>query len=55
MLKLKDRNSLIYSAFLICLIEECQEQASNLWATETNIIDLCEKHFKQLQAEAFKS
>lgn len=55
MLRLKDRNSLIYSAFLICLIEGCEEEALKLWPTESNIIDVCEGHFKQLQAEALKS
>jgi hypothetical protein len=55
MLKLKDRKSLIYNAFLICLIEECEEEALKLWPTETNIIDVCEKHFKQLDSERFIS
>jgi hypothetical protein len=55
MLRLKNRNDLIYNAFLVCLVEGCEEEALKLWATETNIIDVCEPHFKQLQAEAIIS
>jgi hypothetical protein len=55
MLRLKNRNETIYNAFLICLIEGCEEEGMKLWPTETNIIDVCERHFKQLQAEAIKS
>lgn len=55
MLKLKNRNELIYNYFLICLISECEEEALKLWATETSIIDVCETHFKQLQTEAIIS
>ena len=54
MLRLKNRNDLIYNAFLICLVEHCEEEALKLWATESNIIDVCESHFRQLQAEAIK-
>ena len=54
MLKLKNRKDMLYNAFLICLIEECEEEALKLWATETNIIDVCEPHFRQLRAEAIK-
>jgi hypothetical protein len=55
MLRLKDRNSLIYSAILVCLIEGCKEEALKLWSTETNIIDVCERHFKILESEVYKS
>ena len=53
MLKLKDKNKMVYSAFMICLIDKCEEEASKLWATETNIIDVCDKHYKQLQSEQY--
>lgn len=55
MLKIKDRNALIYSAILVCLIEGCEEEGSKLWSTETNIIDVCERHFKILESEVYKS
>jgi hypothetical protein len=55
MLRLKGRDEIIYSAFLICLVADCKEEGMKLWPTETNIIDVCERHFKQLQAEAMKS
>lgn len=55
MLRLKNRNELIYSAILVCLIEGCEKEASKLWSTETNIIDVCERHFKILESEVYKS
>lgn len=55
MLRLKDPNLLIYNAILVCLIEDCKEEASKLWTTETNIIDICEKHFKFLESELYIS
>ena len=54
MLRLKGRDAMIYNAFLICLIEDCEEEALKLWSTDTSIIDVCEPHFKQLQMELFK-
>ena len=53
MLRLKGRNEIIYNAFLVCLVADCEEEALKLWATETNIIDVCEPHFKQLQSEKY--
>ena len=55
MFRLKNRNALIYSTTLVCLIEDCREEASKLWSTETNIIDVCERHFKILESELYKS
>ncbi len=55
MLRLKDRSAIIYSATLVCLIESCEEEGSKLWSTETNIIDVCEKHFKILESEIYTS
>jgi hypothetical protein len=54
MIKFKGRDEIIYNAFLICLVQNCQEEALKLWATETNIVDVCEEHFRQLQMEALK-
>lgn len=54
MIKFKNRKDLTYSSFLICLVEDCQEEALKLWPTETNILDVCDPHFKQLQMEENK-
>jgi len=54
MLKFKHPNDMMYSAFFMCLVKDCQEEALKLWPTETNIVDVCEEHFKQLQREALK-
>jgi hypothetical protein len=51
MLKLKNKKDIIYSALMVCLIEDCQEEATKLWTTESNIIDVCENHYKQLEEE----
>lgn len=51
MLKLKSKQDIIYSALMVCLIENCQEEATRLWTTESNIIDVCEDHYKELQKE----
>lgn len=53
MLKIKDREAILYAAFMVCLIEGCEEEASKLWPTEANIIDVCEKHYKKLDAEKY--
>lgn len=55
MIRLKSRDAIIYSAFLVCLIEKCEEEATKLWSTETNVIDVCQKHHDQLMSEAFIS
>lgn len=53
MIEFKDRNSMIYSAFLICLVDKCNEEAEKLWSTETNVVDVCLKHYKQLEIERY--
>ena len=55
MIKLKNKNKIIYSAFMVCLVDECNNEATHLWSTETNVIDICEKHYKILEAEKYKS
>jgi hypothetical protein len=51
MIRLKSKNDIIYSALMVCLIEDCQQEATNLWTTESNIIDVCASHYEQLKAE----
>ncbi len=53
MLRIKGRQDFIYSAFMVCLIEGCNEEAEKLWSTESNIIDVCMPHYKELEAERY--
>lgn len=55
MIRLKSKQDMIYSAFLICLAEGCQTEATKLWSTETNVIDVCDLHYNILEAEKYKS
>jgi hypothetical protein len=49
MIKLKDKESLSYSAFYVCEAEPCQEEATKIWATsESRIIDLCDLHYVEV-------
>lgn len=48
MTKLKDKTQISLSAFMICNIADCKEEAAKLLSTETNIIDVCEKHYNLL-------
>lgn len=53
MLKIKNRNDLTYAAYMVCLIHECKDEATRLWSTESNIIDVCDKHYKILESESY--
>lgn len=53
MLQIKSREELTYSAYMVCLISKCKEEATKLWATESNIIDVCNEHYKQLESEKY--
>lgn len=53
MIKLKSREEQIYCAFMICLVSECEEEATKFWSTETNLIDVCDKHYKQLEMQRY--
>lgn len=53
MLRLKDKTELSVSAILLCNIAKCDEEAEKLWSTETNVIDICQRHYNQLTNEAF--
>lgn len=55
MIKLKSRQDLIYANAMVCLVHECNEESTKLWSTETNVIDVCDKHYKQLEAEKYKA
>ena len=53
MLKIKSKKDIIFSAFMVCLIEECKKEATKLWMTESNIIDVCFDHYSELESEKY--
>jgi hypothetical protein len=55
MIKLKSKEELWNSALLVCAVFDCEEEATHLFATESNMIDVCEPHRSQLLAQAFIS
>jgi len=55
MIRLKDRKSLIYYTFNVCMVEPCDNTATELWSTESNVIDICNTHYMQLEAEKYKT
>lgn len=55
MLRLKNRQDTIYAAFMVCLVYACEQEATKLWSTESNLIDVCDEHYRQLEAEKYKS
>jgi hypothetical protein len=56
MIKLKDPKSLIYHAFQVCEVDPCDLESTHIWTdSEIRIIDICEKHYKQLQAQRYIS
>lgn len=53
MIKLKSKTELSLSALLICNVSECELEAEKLWSTESNVIDICQQHYKQLTMEQY--
>lgn len=53
MLRIKDKSEISMNAIMLCMISQCNEEAEKLWTTESNMIDICKKHYEQLQNEAF--
>jgi hypothetical protein len=50
MFKLKDMETLIYSAFQVCEEEKCKNESTRIWAnSKTRIIDLCDQHYNELE------
>ena len=48
MIQFKNARDLAYEAFYSCRVLDCTEEATKLYATETNVIDVCQNHHKQL-------
>jgi hypothetical protein len=55
MLKLKSRDEMVYFTYNVCLVDQCKEESEKLWSTDSNIIDVCYEHYKQLEAEKYLS
>lgn len=55
MIRLKSKEELIDSDFEICLVSGCEEEGTDLFTTETMIIDVCKDHRLALLAQAFIS
>lgn len=52
MIKFKDRSNWPILGDHLCWVDPCENEALRLWATEVNIVDVCEDHFRLLQLEA---
>lgn len=55
MIRLKSKEELIDFDFEICRISGCNEEATDLFTTETMIIDVCKDHRLALLAQSFIS
>ena len=52
MFNLKDPRKLTLSAFQICEEEKCKEESTKIWTnSEIRILDLCDKHYNELESE----
>jgi hypothetical protein len=41
-------------AFFSCNVSECELEAEKIYATETSIVDVCLKHYKELIDKDYK-
>ena len=56
MIRLKDPKTKIYSAFHVCEVDKCTNEAEEIYASsESRIIDLCLQHYNQITSEGFMS
>ena len=56
MIRLKDPRDKIYSAFHVCEVDKCTNEAEEIYASsESRIIDLCLQHYNQITNEGFMS
>lgn len=54
MIKLKNKKEISNINFSICLVKDCQEESTKIWATESNVIDVCDEHHNILKEERYK-
>jgi hypothetical protein len=56
MLPLKNPRDLIYSAYQVCEVELCKNEATRIYASsESRIVDLCDIHYDHIISERFTS
>lgn len=56
MIRLKDPREKIYSAFHVCEVDKCINEAEKIYASaESRIIDLCIQHYNQITSEGYMS
>lgn len=48
MIKFKSYEDLLYNAFYYCNVLDCEVEAEKLYTTETQIKDVCIKHYTEL-------
>jgi hypothetical protein len=54
MIKFKSREDLAYDAFYSCHVLECEVEASKIYATKSNIIDVCLNHYIELTEKDYQ-
>jgi hypothetical protein len=54
MIKFKSYEDLAYDAFYSCHVLDCELEAEKIYATESNIIDVCLNHYKELSEKEYQ-
>jgi hypothetical protein len=54
MIRFKSREDMAYDAFFSCYVLDCEVEASKIYATQSNIIDVCADHHKELMEKDYK-
>lgn len=54
MIKFKTYDDIGFDAFYFCRVLNCKNEAEKLYATESNIIDVCQLHYNQLIEKEYK-
>jgi hypothetical protein len=54
MIRFKSREDLAYDAFYSCHVLDCEVEAEKIYATQSNIIDVCLDHHKELMEKGYQ-
>ena len=54
MIKLKAYEDFDSEAFYSCRILDCKKEAEKLYATESNLIDICKDHYNELIEKEYR-
>lgn len=54
MIRFKSHEDLAYEAFFACRVLNCAEEATKLYSTESNILDVCQEHYDKLTEKEYK-